>query len=254
MYAHLLTAVDARLRYHDLPGPGIPLVFIHGLGCSSACDFPRVAFDPALPARRFILVDLLGSGFSDKPSDFSYSVEEHAQTVLDLLNTLGASQFDLFGHSMGGAIAIVVASLQPDRIRRLVLGEPNLDSGGGTFSRAIAAQSESDYVAYGHASMIQSANATGDYIWAGSMAVSAPFAIHRAAKSLVLGGVRSWRDRLLSLPMPRTIVFGERSLPDPDTTRLADAGLSVRIVPNAGHGMTEDNPSGLAGVIHRALS
>ena len=209
MNAHLLATVGARLRYHDLPGPGIPLVFIHGLGCSSSCDFPRVAFDPALPPRRNILVDLLGSGFSDKPNDFSYSIEDHARSLVDLLNALDASQFDLFGHSMGGAISIVVASLQPERVRRLVLAEPNLDAGGGSFSRPIASQSESDYTTRGHADMVQSSNATGDYIWAGSMAASAPFAVHREAKSLVLGGMPSWRDRLLSLPMPRTVIFGE---------------------------------------------
>ena len=40
-----------RLRFHDLPGEAPPLLFVHGLGCASSCDYPRVAADPALAAR-----------------------------------------------------------------------------------------------------------------------------------------------------------------------------------------------------------
>jgi len=32
-----------RIRYHDLPGEGVPIVFIHGLGCASSMDYPYVA-------------------------------------------------------------------------------------------------------------------------------------------------------------------------------------------------------------------
>ncbi|WP_204376858.1 hypothetical protein [Aquitalea pelogenes] len=51
------------LRYHDLPGSGVPLLFVHGLGCAASSDFPRVAADPALAGRRRLLLDLLGAGF-----------------------------------------------------------------------------------------------------------------------------------------------------------------------------------------------
>jgi pimeloyl-ACP methyl ester carboxylesterase len=76
-----------RLRYHDLPGSGVPLLFVHGLGCASSSDFPRVAADPALAGRRRLLLDLLGAGFSDRPDDFAYSVAAHAQTVAGLIGT-----------------------------------------------------------------------------------------------------------------------------------------------------------------------
>ncbi|MBA3833479.1 MAG: alpha/beta hydrolase [Chthoniobacterales bacterium] len=254
MKSHTLTDLDAQLRFHDFPGLGIPLVFVHGLGCSSSCDYPRVVSDPALARRRFILVDLLGSGFSDRPDSFLYSMEDHARSLVDLLNALDAPEAHFFGHSMGGTIAIVVASLQPDRIRRLVLAEPNLDAGGGVFSRAIAAQSESDYITHGHAETIRSATANGNHIWAGSMAVSSPAAIHREATSLVRGGAPSWRDQLSSLRIPRTIIFGERSLPNPDATGLAKVGISIISVPNAGHSLMWENPSGLASAIDAALT
>ena len=254
MNTHLLTTLNVHLRFHDLPGPGIPLVFIHGLGCASSCDYPRVVFDPALSSRRFLLVDLLGSGFSDRPSHFSYSVDDHAHCILDLLSALNTPTVDLYGHSMGGTIAIVAAALQPNRIRRLIVSEPTLDPSIGVFSRSIAAQSESDYVAYSHEDAIRSAIQSGNHVWAGSMAASAPIAIHREARSLVRGGTPSWRDQLLSLSMPRTVVFGEHSLPHPDTKSLAKAGLTIDVVSNAEHSMMWENPSGLANAIQRALA
>ncbi|WP_342363064.1 alpha/beta fold hydrolase [Terrarubrum flagellatum] len=91
----------AALRYHDLPGDSAPLIFIHGLRCASSCDYPEIAADPALRGRRMLLVDLLGAGFSDRPTDFGYAVSDHAQTVAALVQELGFASVDLFGHSMG---------------------------------------------------------------------------------------------------------------------------------------------------------
>lgn len=52
---------------------------------------------------------------------------------------------------MGGAVAITLASERPDLVSALVVAEANLDPGGGSLSRSIAAQSEADYVAEGNA-------------------------------------------------------------------------------------------------------
>lgn len=249
-----LSRFNAYLRFHDIPGPGIPLVFLHGFGCASSCDFPRVAADPSLQSRRFLLVDLLGSGFSDHPASFSYTMDAHAHCLIDLMNGLGIPSIDLYGHSMGGTIAIVTAALQPERIRSLIASEPALDPSRGPFSLRAAAQSEADYATRGHLEAVQAAIEADNPIWAGSLAASSPMAIHREAKSLIQGGTPSWREQLGSLPMPRTILFGERSLPDPDASKLAEAGMHVDVVPAAGHSMMWDNPSDLARAIQRALA
>ena len=52
------SVAGATLRWHDFPGDGLPVVFIHGLGCASSYDYPRIASDPALRERRKILIDL----------------------------------------------------------------------------------------------------------------------------------------------------------------------------------------------------
>lgn len=248
-----LSGQSATLRFHDIPGTGTPLVFIHGLGCASSCDYPHVIADQALGRRRSILVDLLGSGYSDRPECFGYRVEDHARIVVELIQSLD-TEVDLFGHSMGGAVAIVAATMASRRVRHLVLAEPNLDAGGGLFSREIAAYSESDYRLYGHAQTVATASREGDPVWAGALAISCPRAVHRAATSLVEGDSVAWRELLFRLKMPRSVIFGERSLPHPDADSLSRMGIAVSIVQNAGHFMMRDNPAGLASAINKALS
>jgi pimeloyl-ACP methyl ester carboxylesterase len=139
-------------------------------------------------------------------------------------------------------------------VQHLVLSEPNLDAGGGFFSRAIAAPIKNEYLTGGHANLIQSESSRAGSSWAASLAVSTLVSMHRAATSLVRGGDPSWREQLAALTMPKTVIFGEQSLPDPDTARLPDNGVTVSVVQNAGHSMALENPSGLADVIAQALA
>lgn len=254
MKALAVQSAKAVVRVHDIPGPGVPLVMVHGLGCASSCDYPRVAFDDALARRRFILVDLPGSGFSDKPLMFDYSIDSLALVLVEAIELLGITECYLYGHSMGGTVAIMAAGRAPSRVKGLILSEPNLDAGGGVFSSTIAAQSEADYVAAGHAKAIRAASLSGNAVWAGSMAASSAVAVHREATSLVAGGTPSWREQLLNLAMPRTMLFGSQSLPNPDADELPRHGIFVGIVPDAGHSMMWENPSGLAVQLERAMS
>lgn len=104
----------AIVRWLDLPGRGDPVVFIHGLGCASTYDYPRVAADPALAGRRMILVDLPGFGYSDKPESFGYRIGDQAGVVVELLDRLGLERCYLYGHSMGAASRLKRPSGSPD--------------------------------------------------------------------------------------------------------------------------------------------
>lgn len=125
----------ATLRWHDFPGDGLPVVFIHGLGCASSYDYPRIASDPALRERRKILIDLPGFGYSDKPRAFSYNIHEQALVLEQFLSHLRLQRFALFGHSMGGSIAIEAAGLLGERVTTLLVSEPNLFAVGGLFTK-----------------------------------------------------------------------------------------------------------------------
>ena len=139
-------------------------------------------------------------------------------------------------------------------MRRLILAEANLDAGGGAFSRSIAEVPEDEFVQRGYHRLIQalqSDSRTGNRnpIFTGLIQIAAPHALHRSAVSLVQGSQPSWRDQLYQLTMPRAFIFGEYSLPDPDSEILPAHGIKVAIVSRAGHGMVWENPDGFAEAI-----
>ncbi len=138
-----------------MPGVNPAIIFLHGLGSASSADFPLIARTECFSRYRCILPDFFGFGFSDRPRNFDYSLESHAETIHMILRHLNTSGVYLFGHSMGGTIAIALASAHPELICRLVIAEANLDPGIGQGSKIIANQSEGFYVAEGHRQYIE---------------------------------------------------------------------------------------------------
>ncbi|MEZ8630786.1 alpha/beta fold hydrolase [Vibrio lentus] len=245
---------NAILRYHDLPGSEVPIVFIHGIGCASSFDYPAVASSDWLLSHRRILVDLLGSGFSDKPEDFDYSIGSHAAYLEAFIQSLGLDKFVIYGHSMGGAVSVVLAEKVQPQLQALVLSEANLDSGGGFFSKKIASYTELEYANHGHAQIVQHSIDDQNTQWAASLAVNSAIGMHRQAVSLIEGQHPSWRDRLYSLNVNRTYIFGSESLPDRDIEELSIHGIAITVVSDAGHSMAWENADGLAEAIKRAIS
>ncbi|URN97327.1 alpha/beta hydrolase [Leclercia adecarboxylata] len=237
------------VRWQELPGQGEPLVFIHGLGCASSYEYPRIVCEPQFGSRRAILIDLPGSGYSDKPEAFSYQTSAQAQVVIELLNHLGVTSFWLYGHSMGGSIAIEAAELAGNRLRGLIVSEPNFHAGGGVFSRDIAAQTEDEFVRTGYQAMLEAETSS----WKGCLQSNAPWAVWRGAASLVTGVQPSWNVRFLQLSCPVWLIFGELSLPDADVDEMRGQGVEVKIIPDAGHSMSWEKPSALAKALSDCL-
>jgi pimeloyl-ACP methyl ester carboxylesterase len=194
-------------------------------------------------------MDLLGHGYSDRPAEFDYSLEDHAETVAQLLDHLRLSGCAVFGHSMGGSVAITLAAQRPELVSRLMLGEANLDPGGGFVSTV----SESEFRDGGHEQVCERLEGLGFVVSAGSFRICSSEGLYRSAVGLVEGTRPSMRERLYEMRVPRASVFGERSLPDPDVEELPRHGVETLIVPDAGHDMTFDNPGGVAAAIQQAL-
>lgn len=232
----------ATVRFHDLPGQGVPVVFIHGLGCASSYEYPRIVADEAFRNRRALLIDLPGSGYSDKPADYSFSVSAQAQVIAELLTHLHIDDCYLYGHSMGGSIAIEAAQLLGHRVRTLVVSEPNFYPGGGMFSCKIVEQTEAAFIATGFTRLVAAETTP----WAGCVQNTAPWALWRAAKSLVDGVSPDWMSRFLALKCAKALIYGAHSLPASDADEVAAAGIPLHIIPDAGHCMSWENPSLLA--------
>ncbi len=80
-------SAQSTLRYQIIDGEGPLLIMIHGLGCTGLLDYSQAALMPALQGRKIALIDLLGAGESEKPLNFAYTVEAHAQVVSELIQS-----------------------------------------------------------------------------------------------------------------------------------------------------------------------
>jgi pimeloyl-ACP methyl ester carboxylesterase len=115
----------ARMRYLQA-GSGPPLILLHGLmGYSFSWRFNI----PVLSRHATVYaVDLLGTGFSDRPAQLDCCLRSIAGRVLKFLDAVGVSSFDLLGTSHGGAVAMMAASLCAQRsdlhLRKLILVAP----------------------------------------------------------------------------------------------------------------------------------
>lgn len=104
------------------PGPGTEaFVLLHGYGASAFTW--RYWADGLAERGHVVLVDLKGFGSAPKPDDGRYSPLHQAELVRALLRSAGHRRVTLVGHSMGGAVALLVAlgSEPPGLVGRLVL-------------------------------------------------------------------------------------------------------------------------------------
>lgn len=92
-------------------------ILLHGLE-GAADDWSLVG--PGLGKRfRVIALDARGHGQSDWAS--SYELTDFCDDVLKMMDALGVLAAAVVGHSLGGAVAYLLAATHPERIRALVL-------------------------------------------------------------------------------------------------------------------------------------
>lgn len=73
------------------------------------------------PARRCVVPDHVGMGFSQKPESRAYTLEQRITDLEDWVASLGLRQLDLVVHDWGGAIGLGFAGRHPEKVRRLVI-------------------------------------------------------------------------------------------------------------------------------------
>lgn len=122
-----IEAGGRRLRVLDTgSGEGAPIVLVHGFGADiNAWMFnqPVLAAGLSTNGRRVVALDLPGHGGSVKQVGAG-DAETLSAAVSDALTALGIERFHLVGHSMGGAIALVLAERMPTRVASLTLLAP----------------------------------------------------------------------------------------------------------------------------------
>ncbi len=131
--ASLVTAEDrfvavqgVRLRYREwgvAESDRPAVLLIHGFG-NSLQTFRELA--PRLADCCYVIaIDMPGYGLSDKPVDFDYHNGPQAEVLIAAAKKIGLQRVVYVGHSLGGAVALQAAVLDPTA-RGLVLLNPGI--------------------------------------------------------------------------------------------------------------------------------
>ena len=124
-----VTVNGLRLAYVDWPGrPGAePVICLPHLTGHKGSFSPlgqRLAGEDS--PWRLLAVDLRGRGESDRP-DEGYGFAYHARDLLAFADALNLPEFVLLGHSFGATAAVYLASIQPRRVRAVILLDGGAD-------------------------------------------------------------------------------------------------------------------------------
>jgi len=110
-----------RTNYHDV-GSGAPVVLLHGSGPGvSAWANWRLSL-PYLSTRcRALAPDILGFGYTERPEGVRYGLQTWTNHLIGFLDALGLERASVVGNSLGGALALNLATQAPQRVDKLVL-------------------------------------------------------------------------------------------------------------------------------------
>jgi pimeloyl-ACP methyl ester carboxylesterase len=111
---------EVQLNYAEGPAHGPPLVLLHGLGRRWQVFLPVI---PALSLRWHIFApDLRGHGKSSRAAR-GYHGPRYSEDIARLLRERVSPPAVVFGHSLGGMLAMWIASHHPELVRALILGD-----------------------------------------------------------------------------------------------------------------------------------
>ncbi|MFB9991044.1 alpha/beta fold hydrolase [Deinococcus oregonensis] len=124
-----------QLNMQQTGTEGRPLVMLHGLASNLTAMQPEI--DRLSQSFRVIALDSRGHGRSERPAQ--YSLQDHVDDVLGVMDALSLGTVSLMGSSMGSYIAQGVAAQQPARVSKLVLITPKAKGKTSSVARFLAA-------------------------------------------------------------------------------------------------------------------
>jgi pimeloyl-ACP methyl ester carboxylesterase len=119
-------ARNAFIRvYYESKGEGPPVLLINGQGMTLDSSWRTI--DAMAGSFRVLAFDNRDTGRSSF-SPLPYSVMQMADDAIAVLDATGDESAHVYGHSLGGIVALDLALRYPERVRALVLGAT---TGGG---------------------------------------------------------------------------------------------------------------------------
>lgn len=118
----MVDGIKTRYRVAGVASQHAPLALFHGIGRS--LEDWSANMTPLSQDRQVYAVDQIGYGHTEKPLSRSYTFNDLRDFALTFLDSAGIKKAVLGGNSLGGAVALLVALHQPERVTGLVLSAP----------------------------------------------------------------------------------------------------------------------------------
>jgi pimeloyl-ACP methyl ester carboxylesterase len=253
-----VSAAAPRLGAIETTGDGPPVVLSHGFG-GSAASWEEVQ---RRLERATLAFDLPGHAGSLAYPGFG-SASFAAKAVLQELDRRGISEFHLAGHSMGGAVAALVAIGQPSRVLSATLLAP-----GGLSSRINApllrafatAGSEAELEICLRQMFAPQAGISSKLLR--SMAAQRRVPGQKEALAHIVGPILRGegqgvipRSALEALATPVTVVWGaEDAVMPSDVLQSLPGHFRTLLLPGAGHMLLDEAPEHVAGAITKTIA
>ncbi|MEX1364320.1 MAG: alpha/beta fold hydrolase [Nannocystaceae bacterium] len=260
-------AIDRGPAEAELP----PLVLLHGLLVTHH-SFRRI-IDGLAATRRVIAIDLPGGGESDRPPPHAagdYSLTWIAGRVQEALAELGVQEHDLLAHSFGGAVAVQLVTTAPPLTRRLMLVDPVV------FTMELPLEGRMALLPRLGPMLFTQLYRRADLHRYLSRVLSTPELLDESAVDLYwdrlarhggreaayamllqMSRLDGLRDRLERVPVPTTVVWGDRDglMPVSTGERLVQLlpEAQLRVVEGCGHAVAEERPEALRELIDEHL-
>jgi pimeloyl-ACP methyl ester carboxylesterase len=229
--------LSAKTRLHGAE----LIVFIHGIGDSKE-DFDSVWQCPAFDRYALCAIDLIGFGDSSKPRDFSYDLYDHASACAEAISPLGYQRIHIVGHSVGGAVALLLATILAPKVVSFISIEGNLIAEDcGLITRRTAEVSLEIFEREQFEELVTKLRKQGLAKDLLDLKRCSPYAFYKTACSAV-----HWSDsgRLLQmfaeLSAPKAYLYGEYNSGYPVLKRLIE--IPAIAISRSGHAPMDDNP------------
>lgn len=246
----MITRPGARLHVTDRAGDGRPIVLTHGAGMDES-SFADIAAALHADGHRTITWDLRGHGRSPLDAGTRFSAAAAEADLAAIADLCGAEPPILVGHSLGGNLSQALVRHDPARAAGLIVIGATANTGPLTAAERFALRHLSaPILALVPAGRLPS-------LMAGASAVTPEAVVRirevfaRMPKSTFIDVWRATADLVAPdpsyrTPVPLALIRGDRDgtgniATAMETWALRD-GVSVRIVPGAGHVAMWDAP------------
>jgi 2-succinyl-6-hydroxy-2,4-cyclohexadiene-1-carboxylate synthase len=266
----VLTRLNGLDFHVEVDGSGPPLLLLHGFtGSVRSWDEVR----PGLArVARIVAVDLIGHGRSAKPADpRRYSFEWSVRDLTALLDALDLGAAHVLGYSMGGRLALWLATRRPQRVRGLILesASPGIEDEAERRRRVASDEALAGRIlAHGVEAFVdewqrQPLLRPAPHVSAERRAAQRaerldndPVGLANSLRGMGAGRQPPLWSSLPQLGLPVTLLVGEhdaRYVEIAARMRAALPAAGLWVVPRAGHTVHLDQPGRFAGLVKRVV-